>query len=124
MINHAVIIDCAHIKIYTTEEINKVVDVSVDIATRRFICTFTNNQDLSEKSCSITLYRDCKEQDVLTTQANSTDSQIILVVGSLESDSSVYCYVVTASNDTSTININGTIGQSKPKPLNSYCIFT
>ena len=98
---------------YVTEEINKFVDVSFDTTARRFICTFTNNQDLSEKSCSIILYRDCREQDVLTTQVNSTNSQIVLVVGSLQSDSSVYCYVVTASNDTIIVNINGTIGQSK-----------
>ena len=96
------------------EEINNFVDVSFDISTRQFTCTFTNKQDFSLKSCSVSLYRDCKEQDVFTTQVNSTDSQIILAVDSLQSSSSVYCYVVAASNDTITLNINGTIGQSRP----------
>ena len=99
--------------IYTTDEVNNFVDVSVDTMTRRFTCTFMNEQDHSEKSCSITLYRDCKEQDVLTAQASSTESQITLAVDSLQSDNSVYCYVVAASNDTIVLNINGTIGQSK-----------
>ena len=98
-----------------TDEINNFVDVSFDTTTRQFLCTFINNQDPSEKSCSVILYRDCKEQDVLTTQVNSNETQIVLVVGNLQSDSSVYCYVVAASNDTITVNINGTItiGQSK-----------
>ena len=100
---------------YTTDKVNNFVDVSVDTKTRRFTCTFTNKQDRSEKSCSITLYRDCKEQDVLTTQANSIDSQITLAVDSLQSDISVYCYIVAASNDTVVLNINGTIGQSKSR---------
>ena len=98
---------------YVTDEINNFVDVSFDTITRQFLCTFINKQDLSEKSCSVILYRGCREEDVLTTQVNSTNSQIVLVVGSLQSDSSVYCYVITASNNTITANINGTISQSK-----------
>ena len=102
---------------YSTDDTNNFVDVSLDIMTRQVTCTFTNKQDVSEKSCRITLYGDCEQQEILTAQANSTDSQIILVFDDFQSDTSVYCYVVAATNDTITLNINGTIGQSKPSIL-------
>ena len=97
----------------TTDETNNFVDVSFNAATKRFTCTFTNKQDFSEKTCSITLDRDCKRQQMLITQANSTDSQITLVLDGIQSDTSVYCYVVAASNESLTLNITGSIGQSK-----------
>ena len=105
-----------------TDMINNFVDVSFNDATKRFTCTFTNKQDLSEKSCSITLYRDCKQREILIAQANSTDSQITLVPNGLQSDSSIYCYVVTASNETLTLNLTGSIGQSKPSIMHNVTI--
>ena len=104
----------------TIDEINNFVDVSFDITTKHFTCTYINKQDLSEKSCSITLYRDCKQQQVLTAQANSTDSQITLVPNGLQTDSSIYCYVVAASNDTITLNLTGSISLSKLLILTIY----
>ena len=110
------------IALCTIDDINNFVDVSFDIMTNRFTCMFTNKQDLSGKSCSITLYRDCKQQQVLTAQANSTDSEITLVPNDLQTDSSIYCYVVAASNDTITLNLTGSIGLSKSKLSILTCI--
>ena len=72
-----------------------------------------NRLDNSEKSCTITLYRDCQQQQSITAQVNSTNSEIILVPNGLQTETSIYCYVVVARNDTVTLNINGTIGQSE-----------
>ena len=98
---------------YTIDETNNFVTINYDMMTRRFTCSFINKQDVSEKSCSITLYRDCQQQQILTAQANSTDSQITLVLEGFQTDTSIYCYTVAASNDTITLNVTGTIDQSK-----------
>ena len=105
---------------YTIDETNNFVTINYNMMTRRFTCSFINKQDVSEKSCSITLYRDCQQQQILTAQANSTDSQINLVLEGLQRDTSIYCYNVTASNVTITLNVTGIIDQSK---LSSYCLY-
>ena len=84
-----------------------------NVMTKRFICTFINKRDSSNKSCMITLYRDCHPQQSIMAQANSTDSEITLAPNDLEIDKFAYCYVVVAKNDTFILNINGTIGQSE-----------
>ena len=91
--------------------------MSFDAANERFICAFTNEQDTSEKTCGITLYSDCNRQQILSfAQANSTDSQVTVVldIDGFQSDTSVYCYIAAASNETYTLNLTGSIGQSKP----------
>lgn len=95
------------------DDINTFVGVNYNMLTKRFTCTFMNKLDNSEKSCAITLYRDCQQQQLITAQVNSTNSEIVLVPDGLQTETSVYCYVVVARNDTITLSINGTIGQSE-----------
>ena len=110
---------------YNVGMMNNFVDIIFDPTSKQFTCEFTNKQDASEKTCSITLYRteDCEQRQtlMLTAQVVSTDSQLTLVPNDLESDTTIYCYVASASNDTFNVNVTGTIGQSK---CISMCIYT
>lgn len=71
-------------------------------------CTFRNKLDLSPKSCSIR-YGVCNDRMMYNTQRNTTAQSPFVVM--LELNSSVTnpmnCYVVTASNDSLTLTVNG-----------------
>lgn len=89
---------------------NNFVDVNYDINRGSVICTFSDMNDESEKSCSIT-YGVCRQQEVKTIHGNSTGYQITLELDDLQNAN--YCYVATINNSTFTVNVNGRIEQSK-----------
>ena len=72
-------------------------------------CTFLNKADSSPKSCSV-LYGTCG-QEMDTIQGNAIDGSPFMIIIQLNSSivRSTDCYIVTASNGTYEIVVNGSI---------------
>ena len=84
---------------------NRFVDVRYNPADSTISCVFLNPMNTSIKSCRVT-YGPCDQEQTETVENSSTElsSNITLRIprGS-------YCYTVTASSDTFTIAVEGTI---------------
>ena len=91
------------------DETNQLVDIEYDTSTS-ILCKFLNQQDMNDVSCSIE-YKECQHTE--TTQLNATSSnmpntlQITLLFD--RSDQAKYCYIVTASNSTLIVYVQGTL---------------
>ena len=83
---------------------NQFVKVEYIPETTTISCIFQNTSDLSPKSCSVK-YGTC-DQEMYTIQGNTTDQSPFTVMLELNSNP-MNCYVVTASNDTLTLMVNG-----------------
>ena len=73
-------------------------------------CEFTNQLDNSNKSCIVT-YSRCGQQLSEMAQGSSTPEEpnSIQVELDLPGQAIMYCYIVTASNDTFTVFIEGNL---------------
>ena len=84
------------------------------------ICTF-NQQDISIKSCNVT-YGQCGQQQ--SQSAYNVGSETQLTLDDLElSDGVNYCYTVTASNNTVTVFIEGSIMGEYKNSISCSVIF-
>lgn len=71
-------------------------------------CTFLNQQDTSEKQCNIT-YGQCLQSEKQSAQGSATGlMKSIILPLSLDGHTQL-CYSVTASNDTYTVVVEGSL---------------
>ena len=76
---------------------------------KRIICNFTEELDSENRSCSIT-YGSCEGQRNITAKGVRNSSSIVII--DLPTKSlNVYCYVISASNGSFTIQIEGMSGK-------------
>ena len=80
-------------------------------------CTFENRLDSSPKSCSVK-YGTCG-QEMYTTQGNTIDEFIIRLKLNSSIASLMNCYVVTASNGTYDIMVNGSLNLAMREGANN-----
>ena len=95
--------------LYITGCTNEYVKVIYDSTTSTIFCTFLNELDTTEKSCSIK-YGLCNQELVNSTQGFSTTktpNSVSLKLTDLSDG--VYCYVVSASSDNIAINVKGSV---------------
>ena len=85
---------------------NQFVDIKYNSATSTITCTFLNSSDNSEKICSVEYGHNNKR---MTIAANSTSNTVTLEL-SLDPSNGNYWFVVTASNGTHTVMVEGNIG--------------
>ena len=101
------------IVIYITslDDINRFLAVKFDSSGSTITCIFLNQQDNSEKSCSIA-YGLCGENPHLSSQGvpTSTSNSIILQLQFENKTEFDYCYLVTASNGTFSVIVEGRFG--------------
>ena len=91
------------------------VTITQDVQNSRITCNFQNQQDRSNKSCSVT-YGECGKQKNRTLQVSSNSKEPNIVQVNLDiSDQAIYCYTVNASNSTHTILIEGNITKFNSK---------
>ena len=83
--------------------------VNYDPANTVLSCTFLNKSDSSPKSCSV-IYGTCG-QEIHTIQGSGIDGSPSMITIKLNSSiiNSMSCYIVTASNGTYEIVVNGSI---------------
>ena len=97
--------------IYFTECANEFVRVNFDATTFVFSCTFLNNSDDSQKSCSIS-YGVCGQETTETVQGQfTTDGSNTVSLDLMGLKDGIYCYNVTATNGATIQNIQGTINR-------------
>jgi hypothetical protein len=72
-------------------------------------CVFLNQSDTSEKTCCVT-YGSCDQREPGSTPAYncSRDSPYNIQLEAADHSSQRYCYIVTASNDTHSVKVEGT----------------
>ena len=77
-----------------------------------FSCTFQDRQDTSQKSCSIR-YGPCrgKLSDTAETTSANESPGIILLMLNPQLIGQTFCYIVTASNTTYTVIVEGQVGE-------------
>ena len=99
---------------------NNFVEVRFDPETTSIFCTFPNQEDTSDKQCSI-VYVECQRQTISQSKQSNTTN---VVVNSLQiplvfdnSGQATYCYIVTAGNTTHTFRVEGKIVHGKWLPL-------
>lgn len=88
---------------------NQFVIVTYYSANTSFSCTFLNKSDSSPKSCSV-MYGICG-QEMSTIQGNAIEGSLFTIAIKLNSSivRSTDCYIITASNGTYEIMLNGSI---------------
>lgn len=75
-------------------------------ATRTIICSFQNPLDASNKSCSVQ-YGRCDQMFTQTVSVDTSSNNVSLKLSL--SDGASYCYIVTASNDSYVVIVEGRI---------------
>ena len=95
---------------------NKFVEIRFDPETTSIFCTFPNQEDTSDKQCSI-VYVDCQRRTISHSKQSNTTN---VVVNSLQiklvfdnSKQATYCYIVTAGNTTHSIRVAGQLDYGK-----------
>ena len=106
--------DCATIMTFfstTVECENHFVDISYNSADSTITCTFLNKMDNTTKSCSVR-YGPC---DNVNKTINDDGHRKLpnTVVLQVTNPNSSFCYVVTASNGSFTLVVEGRLIQSK-----------
>ena len=88
-----------------SDAINEFVAVTFDPSTNSINCTFLNKQDTSNKLCRV-IYGQCSQPTTQSTQGNVTDSMNSIIL-TLTLDDPKLCYIVTASNEDYTVEVEG-----------------
>ena len=95
---------------------NNFVEVRYDPETTSIFCTFPNQEDTSDKQCSVA-YVDCQRRTISQSKQSNTTN---VVVNSLQiklmfdnSNPATYCYIVTAGNTTHSIRVAGRLDYGK-----------
>jgi hypothetical protein len=71
-------------------------------------CVFLNQSDTSEKICCVT-YGPCDQKELGSDQTCNRDSPYNIQLEVDDRSSQTYCYIVTASSDTYTVKVEGTL---------------
>ena len=89
---------------------NDFVEVTYNSATSAITCSFLSQPDsmTSIKSCSVQ-YGECQNL-IFTSYGNSTGNSVTLIV-LLSGSIKAYCYIITASNGTHTVMVEGQISK-------------
>lgn len=85
--------------------------------TTSIFCRFLNQQDTTDKSCSID-YVQCQQRLISTPkQLNATETNtpnmLLIFLKFDDSDEGTYCYDVMASNSSYTLHVYGTLNHGK-----------
>ena len=85
--------------------------MNYDSSTSTILCTFLNELDTTEKSCSIR-YGLCNQELVNSAQAfSTTETPNSVSLKLTDLSDGAYCYVVTASSDNTTIKVKGNLSK-------------
>ena len=112
------------IRIHFTECTNSFVQVEYEetSSVSTISCTFVNVSDTSEKTCCVS-HRLCDQNQPDNTPGPvcSIDSPYSIQLEVSRHLTQTYCYTVTASNDTYTINVEGTFILGIIIIISAYC---
>lgn len=93
--------------------------ITYDEDTTSIFCRFLNQQDTTDKTCSIE-YVQCQRRLIsIPKQLNATDTGIpnTFQINIDDSDEATYCYRVKASNSSYTVHVDGTLNLGKTLKL-------
>ena len=96
-------------KLYVLGGTNIYVSVKFETS-RRIVCTFlgdqSNGDNVSRQSCVI-MYGPCEERLIMTTHGIRLSASNTIIIDLPAESPSNYCYIISASNGTFSIRIEG-----------------